>query len=190
MTGLHLRRPGEGHLRRLLADAPGQELTYAPLGVSLDVDVETSLRRGRWVTDLPAANAFERGRAALEGWAVHRGSGLTVLADGELVEGTHVVLVAPLPVGFVDATCRVVRVVDEPDRFGFAYGTLRLHPERGEEAFLVIRDRRGTRFEVLMAASPVHPLARLVPPAATLLQSAAIRRYLAAMRTAAVSPRQ
>lgn len=32
---------------------------------------------------------------------------------------------------------RVVAVVDEPDRWGFAYGTLPGHIEVGEEAFVV-----------------------------------------------------
>jgi len=30
-------------------------------------------------------------------------------------------------------------VIDEPDRKGFAYGTLPGHPERGEESFVVER---------------------------------------------------
>ena len=36
--------------------------------------------------------------------------------------------------------CRVVDVVDEPDRRGFAYGTLPGHPETGEERFMAQRD--------------------------------------------------
>jgi uncharacterized protein (UPF0548 family) len=35
--------------------------------------------------------------------------------------------------------CRIVYCSDEPNRFGFAYGTLLGHPERGEEAFHVVR---------------------------------------------------
>ena len=47
---------------------------------------------------------------------------------------------------------RVVYVVDEPARRGFAYGTLHGHPESGEEAFLVEllvlkgRERLGDNF--------------------------------------------
>lgn len=33
--------------------------------------------------------------------------------------------------------CRIVWVVDEPRRKGFAYGTMPRHPERGEEAFVL-----------------------------------------------------
>ena len=40
-------------------------------------------------------------------------------------------------------TCRVASVVDEPNRFGFAYGTLPIHPEQGEQSFIVERDEGG-----------------------------------------------
>jgi uncharacterized protein (UPF0548 family) len=33
--------------------------------------------------------------------------------------------------------CRIVYVIDEPNRFGFAYGTLTEHAEIGEERFTV-----------------------------------------------------
>ncbi|MES1212412.1 MAG: DUF1990 domain-containing protein [Leifsonia sp.] len=39
----------------------------------------------------------------------------------------------------VNIPTRVVYVIDEPDRKGFAYGTLPGHPERGEESFVVER---------------------------------------------------
>jgi uncharacterized protein (UPF0548 family) len=39
----------------------------------------------------------------------------------------------------LNAPCRVVWTLREPDRMGFAYGTLPGHPACGEEAFLVER---------------------------------------------------
>ena len=76
-------------------------------------------------------------------------------------------------------------VVDEADRFGFAYGTLPDHPERGEESFLVVRDERGAlRFDVCAVSAPTHPLARLAPPVADRIQRSAVRRYLTAMQRA------
>jgi uncharacterized protein (UPF0548 family) len=38
---------------------------------------------------------------------------------------------------------RIVYAIDEPTRFGFAYGTLRNHIERGEELFLLEMDQEG-----------------------------------------------
>ena len=148
--------------------------------------------RGPFGRDVPSSSsvgdgprrgdAFERGTAALREWVAHRGSGLTVLADGPLAVGTNVAMAAPLPVGFVEVTCRVVDVIDEPEAFGFAYGTLSTHPERGEESFVVRRAADGTvRFVVAAASEPAHPLARLAAPIANRLQDRACRRYLSAM---------
>jgi uncharacterized protein (UPF0548 family) len=88
---------------------------------------------------------------------------------------------APLPVGYIDVTCRIVAVVDEPDRQGFAYGTLPVHPEIGEEAFLIVRDDSGVRFDVEAISRPSHPLARLISPLMNRLQDRAVGKYLTAM---------
>ncbi|MEO7556373.1 MAG: DUF1990 domain-containing protein [Acidimicrobiales bacterium] len=184
--GLLLRRPSDDDLGRLLDSARGSDVTYAPIGVSLRAVDVAELTRRTWATALVGPDAFARAAAALDAWAVHRGAHLCVLADGPLEVGTHVAMVAPLPIGFVEATCRIVERVDEPDRYGFAYGTLPVHPERGEESFVVQRDAGGdVRFTVVAVSRPVHPLARLAPPVAHALQRAAVRRYLEAMRAAA-----
>jgi uncharacterized protein (UPF0548 family) len=48
---------------------------------------------------------------------------------------------------------RVVYVVDEPTRKGFAYGTLPRHPERGEEAFIVEHRDDGSVWLTIRAFS-------------------------------------
>lgn len=92
---------------------------------------------------------------------------------------------APLPIGFVDLMCRVVSVGDETDRFGFSYGTLRVHAEQGEESFAVERDGDGeVTFRITAVSRARHPLARLCPPVARRLQRATTERYLDAMTAA------
>jgi uncharacterized protein (UPF0548 family) len=185
-VALRLRRPTSEQLAALLARCREDELTYRPIGGSLGGVVPRGFHRRTWTTELPGADAFDRGRDAIRAWAVHRGAGLDVLPDGLVTVGTNVAMSAPLPVGFVEITCRIVAIVDEPDRYGFAYGTLSVHPEQGEESFIVARSAGDARFDVQAAARPIHPLARLFSPIANRLQDAAARRYLAAM-TAAVS---
>ena len=97
--------------------------------------------------------------------------------------GTHVAMSAPLPIGFVDAVCRIVAVIDEPDGIGFAYGTLPVHPELGEESFIIDRTGATPTFRVEAVSRAAHPLARLAPPVANTLQNSAAQRYLAAMRS-------
>ena len=78
-------------------------------------------------------------------------------------------------------------MIDETDRFGFAYGTLPVHPETGEESFVISRDDNGVRFDVQAVSRPIQLPARTFSPIAHRLQDAAVRRYLSAMRRAANS---
>jgi uncharacterized protein (UPF0548 family) len=181
---LHLRRPSRARLEELLKASRADDLTYAPVGAAVDATLPTTLHRDRWETALGGADAFDRGRQAVLDWRVHLGAGLSVVTDGELRVGTNVAMVAPLPVGYIEATCRITAVIDEPDAFGFAYGTLSVHPERGEESFIISRTDDQVRFVVAAASEPAHPLARLAPPIARRLQDTACKRYLAAMTQA------
>jgi uncharacterized protein (UPF0548 family) len=97
-----------------------------------------------------------------------------------------VAMSAPLPLmGFIDVVCRVVEVTDRTDRWGFAYGTLPVHPEVGEESFTVMRGPDNTvTFDIVAVSRPRHVLARTFPPVARRLQHIATTRYLEAMQSA------
>ena len=180
---IRLRRPTNADLAALLARCADADLTYAPVGGSLGGAAPSGLERHHWTTPLSGPSAFGRGADAIRAWAVHRGAGLDVLADGPIAVGTNVAMSAPLPIGFVELTCRIVALVDEPDRFGFAYGTLPVHPERGEESFLVVRDPDGeVRFDVQAVSGAAGALVRAFSSVADRLQAAAVKRYLAAMQ--------
>ena len=87
---------------------------------------------------------FQQARTALFGWHVHRAAGPKVISSSLQVTDDTVAVVR-LGVGplALRAPLRVVYVVDEPARAGFAYGTLPGHPESGEELFLVERTAEG-----------------------------------------------
>jgi uncharacterized protein (UPF0548 family) len=177
---IRVRRPTDAQLAELLARCRDDSLTYAPVGGSLTDETPAGLHRHSWSVSLPR-DSFARAVDAIRSWAVHRGSGLSVAADGPIEVGRNVAFAAPLPLGFVDATCRIVAIVDEDDRAGFAYGTLSVHPERGEESFVIVRDDEGVRFDVNAVSRPGDPLARALPFLTDRLQDAAVRRYLDAI---------
>lgn len=64
--------------------------------------------------------------------------------------------------------CKIVDTIDEPNRFGFAYGTLPQHVEKGEERFLLELDSDGrVNYDLLAFSRPNfwatkigYPLAR------------------------------
>ena len=74
--------------------------------------------------------------------------------------------------------CRVVYVVDEPARRGFAYGTLPDHPEQGEEASVVTQDEDDSVwFEIKAFSRPAALLVRWAGPVGRAIQSVATTRY-------------
>jgi uncharacterized protein (UPF0548 family) len=80
--------------------------------------------------------------------AVYGASGQPVLAPGDTAT-----LLIPFLFLRVAAPCRVIYVVDEPRRKGFAYGTLPGHPESGEEAFIVEQTEDGSVWLTIRAFS-------------------------------------
>ena len=80
---------------------------------------------------------FDEAAAAVMRWGMLRGAGLRVDATTEVAAVGSEVIVG---LGPVRAPCRVVYVIDEPNRRGFAYGTLPGHAETGEELFAVRYD--------------------------------------------------
>jgi uncharacterized protein (UPF0548 family) len=114
---------------------------------------------------------------------MHVRSGLSTFPSGQLlaVDCTVLVAVRKGPLAIV-APCRVVYVIEEVDRFGFAYGTLPGHPEQGEESFVVERSEDGVvRFAVTAFSRPQELLVRLAGPIPRLIQKRATGAYLRAM---------
>lgn len=122
---------------------------------------------------------FEQAAAQGMRWGMLRGAGLRVTATAEVAEVGAEVLVH---LGPVAAPCRVVYIVDEPDRIGFAYGTLPGHPESGEELFLV---RYGPNGDVIaeVRAFSRHATwwSQLGAPLTLLVQRLVTGRYLRAL---------
>ncbi|MFC9788048.1 DUF1990 family protein [Rhodococcus sp. NPDC127528] len=131
------------------------------------------------------ADDFERAARTLLGWGMHRGAGLRVESTDETaVTGATVILRLGPAWCAVAAPCRVVYVVDEPHRRGFAYGTLPGHPERGEERFVVEHDPHTGRVVVVVDAFSAAGtrLTRLGGPVNRVVQRVITRRYLDALR--------
>ena len=85
--------------------------------------------------------------------------------------------------------CRIVYVMDEPEpvrRFGFAYGTLPDHAERGEERFSIEWHRADDSvwYDLLAFSRPRHLLSRAGYPFTRRLQKRFARDSLAAMKRA------
>ena len=107
---------------------------------------------------------FERAKAAVRGWKMFEVPGLELCyPDTPIETGRNV---APLAhhLGFYSLnSCRVVYVIDEPNKFGFAYGTLTDHMEIGEERFTVELnpDSGEVWYDILAFSRPGNILVKL-----------------------------
>jgi uncharacterized protein (UPF0548 family) len=73
---------------------------------------------------------------------------------------------------------RVVYLIDEPTRRGFAYGTLPGHPESGEEAFVVeLREDESVWLTIRAFSRPAHAALWVVYPVLRLFQAIFTSRY-------------
>ena len=87
--------------------------------------------------------------------------------------------------------CRILEMIDEPTRFGFVYGTIEGHTERGEEVFLVEQRDDGAVVYSLFAMSrpgrwfswPSMPIARHAQGRFRPTSADSMRRAVTAART-------
>jgi uncharacterized protein (UPF0548 family) len=160
-----------------------KSLTYAEVGGTRQADLPAGYIHDRYSVPL-GDGSFETAKRGIREWRAHVDSGVEIFPPRVPIEpGTNVVLGIRLGPLYVIAACRIVYVFDEVDRFGFAYGTLPEHPERGEEAFIVERDAMGqVCFAITAFSRPASAVTRLARPLARVVQQRATRGYLDALR--------
>jgi uncharacterized protein (UPF0548 family) len=156
------------------------EVTYSPTGGTLTGSLPSGYHHDRYERMLgDAPGIFQRACDGLRGWQAHVGAGLVIQPRKAPSVGSTVVTAINLGPITAIAPCRIVAVVDEPRRFGFAYGTLPGHPESGEEAFTIENtNQAGVIFQIVAFSRPAATLARLGTPVSRRVQSATTRRYL------------
>jgi len=137
-----------------------------PAGYS-HLDVRTELGRGPEV--------FRRAVESLMTFRMHRAIPVKITAsEPRAAEGVAVTVTLA---GFVKAPCRIIWTEEGERAAGWAYGTLKGHPQAGEESFLVEHRADDSVWLVVRAFSrPGIPLARLAAPVVPLAQRLYARR--------------
>jgi uncharacterized protein (UPF0548 family) len=190
---MELVRPRSiGSINRILAASADAGPTYPECGATLRDERPPGYRHDTYEADLGNGWAvFERASSGLQTWKGHRVPGIDVLPHATPIEpGATVVVTLGTPWLSLAAPCRIVGVVDEPDRWGFAYGTLPGHPEQGEEYFVVsIGDDDGVRFRITAFSRPGERIARLTGPVGRAVQRAGTTGYLKALQRFVRQPR-
>ena len=166
-------RPSESFVERFLDASRNLPLTYDPVGLAqvgaagYDVD-ETVAVIGRGQADL------DRARAALATWTHFDLGWVQVLPRNAAIDvgGNVAVLIRHLGFWSLNGARVVYHLNSSATRFGFAYGTLPNHAERGEEIFEVAFDERSgdVTYRLRAASQPRAALARIGYPIVRALQ--------------------
>ena len=132
---------------------------------------------------------YERAVEALKQWRQFDLGWVEIVPRGVVIEVGAIVAVKARAFGTWSLNaCRVVYVIDESRRFGFAYGTLSDHIERGEERFSIEwREDDSVWYDILAFSLPRHPLVRASAPLARGLQKRFSRDSMRRMKLAADS---
>ena len=167
-----------------LADLGGLRFSYDVVGSTRDHATPVGYHRLEYRESIGRGDeVFRRAVEALMSWKMHSKAGVRIQAtDSPAVIGTN--SLGRLGVGSIGipVPCRVVWSVDEPDRVGFAYGTLTGHPESGEESFLITREGDEVFFTLLAYSRPGVWYTRLGGPVMRSAQAYAATRYANALK--------
>jgi uncharacterized protein (UPF0548 family) len=185
-----LTKPSDEQIRNIVAVQRSASFSYPDVGASRDDAPPAGYKRDHNRVRLGAGEAiFNRAVVAVKRWEMFNFPWMQLCWPATPIEaGATVVVLAALPMLWTLNACRVVYTLDEDGpvrRYGFAYGTLTLHEERGEERFLIEWDRADDSvcYDILAFSQPKSLMAQAGYPVARLYQ----KRFARASKSAMVA---
>ena len=168
-------KPTRTEIDQFLSNAASDTLSYTEIGATLDAQRPAGYAdsdHNRILLGTGDEN-WERAKQAVRDWKMFDLGWCGICwPDTPIEEGRNVAMMANhLGIWSLNAA-RIVYTLEEPNRFGFAYGTLTNHVECGEERFSVELDPETGEiwYDLYSFSRPRHPLARLGYPYARYLQ--------------------
>lgn len=175
-----IKEPSAQDVENFISRQHNSEFTYTEVGAT-NATPPAGYKVDRNRVQLGRGEAtYKRAVEALKEWRQFDLGWVTVVPRGVEIEVGATVAVKARAFGSWSLNAaRVVYVIDESRRFGFAYGTLPDHVECGEERFLIewLPDD-SVWYDILAFSKPRHPLVRLSFPLARLLQKRFARESL------------
>jgi uncharacterized protein (UPF0548 family) len=184
-----MRKPSAEEIREFLAAQRNQPFSYEHVGASREQPPSGYTVDHNRVQLGEGPEAFERAVKAIREWKMFAMPWIQLCwPDTPIEEGATVaVLVSLMGLWSLNAA-RIVYVLEEDGvdkRFGFAYGTLLEHGERGEERFTVeFHPNNQSVWYDICAFSKPNLLARLGYPVARAMQKRFARDSKSAMQKA------
>jgi uncharacterized protein (UPF0548 family) len=182
---IHLTKPNEAFLRDFLASQENLPLTYPAewMGTtdSPKMPMEEEARGydhdHNRVCLGKGKETFQNACRAMRAWRTFPAPWTDVYPENApLVSGQIVVVLFHLFGLWWHSSARIVYTINEPRRFGFAYGTLPGHIERGEERFLIEwRTDDTVWYDLRSFSKPRLWIAQLGYPLVRMLQKRFVR---------------
>jgi uncharacterized protein (UPF0548 family) len=167
-----LGSPADDRIRQILAAQKRSPFSYRNTGATRTLlPAEYDVQRDRFLLG-EGSRVFYKAKEAARKWRMFDIDWVRLYRPATPVAAKDMVaiLVGRFGVWMVNL-CRIVYVIDEPRRYGFAYGTLGHHVLAGEQRFTVEwRDDNSVWYEVLHFSREKHPLARIAYPLARKLR--------------------
>lgn len=136
-----LHRPSDPEIRSFLSAQQQSQFSYGPLGLTRGSPPSGYTVDHNRVQLGTGAQCFAAAVAAIRQWKMFDLGWVRLCWGDTSIETGATVAVIIRHLGFWSMNaCRIVYVIEEHgavERFGFAYGTLVDHAERGEERFMV-----------------------------------------------------
>jgi uncharacterized protein (UPF0548 family) len=173
MNMFFLRRPSPQAIARFMQITERDTFSYEEVGGTVRGSLPAGYNVDHNCVFLGHGDAvFERAKAALNAWRMFELGWVELLhADAAIAPG-QTVLILPHTWGLYSLSAsRILERIDQTlkaevgaiHRYGFSYGTLGHHVEKGEERFTVEfhTNDESVWYDLLAFSVPRHPLARI-----------------------------
>jgi|SRR6185436_14128711 len=181
-----LTKPSTETVSRFLSSVSSQTFSYPQVGATNGTPPTDYILDHNRIKLGVGSKVYERAVAALQRWRQFDLGWVGIVPDTTPLEVGNTVAIRAKTFGVWSlSACRIVYVMDEStplQKFGFAYGTLSSHVERGEERFTVeLHEDRSVWYDILAFSQPNQILVRMGYPLARRLQKRFARESLSRM---------
>jgi uncharacterized protein (UPF0548 family) len=171
-------KPSKDAVEETVRQLAGADYNYPDVGITKQTDPKGYNIDSNRVLLGNGASAYHRACEAIRDWTMFDLGWVEQLRSPEKtpIEKGTIAVVMSAQLGLYTINCsRIVYTIEDHgaiERFGFAYGTLPVHVEAGEERFLIEWDKSKDTvyYDVLAFSKPYHWLTKLGYPYARYCQ--------------------
>lgn len=181
-----IAKPSEAYIRSFVEHSMDEPFSYEAVGATRSEETPPGFVQDHNRIRLGTGTGiFDSAKRSLSSWKMFAIPWVALCWPSVSIAAGQTVAVVIRHFGFYSINAaRIVYVIDEPHRFGFASGTLPEHGETGEERFMVTMDERTEEvtYDLFAFSRPNHLAAKIGYPIVRSLQRQFASASLQAMK--------